>query len=77
MPLVFVSMDFVECATCAAKPGSPTLCASCLHNRAVIGHYQEICQVAIGVVKERRVAIAQARETPLMVKLSKLLGMKY
>ena len=26
--------DFMECATCAAKPGSPQLCASCLHNRA-------------------------------------------
>lgn len=30
-------LDFQECATCAAKPGCPTLCASCLHNRAVIG----------------------------------------
>lgn len=26
--------DFMECAACAAKPGSPPLCASCLHNRA-------------------------------------------
>lgn len=29
-------MRFVECATCAAKPGSPTLCASCVANRAEI-----------------------------------------
>lgn len=29
-------MEFMECAVCVAKTGSPTLCASCLHNRAVI-----------------------------------------
>lgn len=28
--------EFAECETCAAKPGSPTLCATCLHNRATI-----------------------------------------
>lgn len=28
--------EFVECAACAAKPGSPELCASCLHNRTAI-----------------------------------------
>lgn len=27
---------FAECATCAAKPGSPTLCRACLHNRTTI-----------------------------------------
>lgn len=31
-----MSDEFRECAACAAKPGSPTLCPSCLHNRAVI-----------------------------------------
>lgn len=29
-------LDFVECSICAAKPGSPTLCRSCLHNRDAI-----------------------------------------
>lgn len=29
-------LEFHECETCAAKPGSPVLCAGCLHNRAVI-----------------------------------------
>jgi hypothetical protein len=29
-------LEFVECARCAAKPGSPTLCRECLHNRNVI-----------------------------------------
>jgi len=28
--------EFAECADCAAKPGSPTLCRACLHNRATI-----------------------------------------
>lgn len=27
---------FMECAPCAAKPGSPTLCASCVWNRDLI-----------------------------------------
>ena len=30
--------DFVECATCAAKCGSPTLCDSCIANRLLIGN---------------------------------------
>lgn len=25
--------EFQECPTCAAKPGSPTMCSSCLNNR--------------------------------------------
>jgi hypothetical protein len=29
-------IEFRECASCAAKPGAPTLCAACLHNRATI-----------------------------------------
>lgn len=29
-------VEFKECAACAAKPGSPQLCASCLSNRKVI-----------------------------------------
>lgn len=28
--------EFAECADCAAKPGSPTLCRACLHNRTTI-----------------------------------------
>lgn len=37
-------LGFQECATCAAQPGSPTLCESCLHNRAALDarwHYAE------------------------------------
>jgi len=29
--------EFLECDTCRAKAGSPTLCKGCLHNRALIG----------------------------------------
>ena len=32
--------DFLECETCRAKPGTPVLCASCLHNRALISRLQ-------------------------------------
>ena len=28
--------DFVACDACAAKPGSPSLCAGCLANRYII-----------------------------------------
>ena len=31
-----IELDFKECDTCRTKPGAPTLCAGCLHNRRVI-----------------------------------------
>lgn len=33
---------YKECAACAAKPGTPTLCPSCLHNRAVIDDFKKL-----------------------------------
>ena len=27
--------EFIECDTCRAKPGTPTLCAECLRRRAI------------------------------------------
>jgi hypothetical protein len=43
MPAPEVSADaladasgFLECAVCAAKPGSPDLCRSCLQNRSAL-----------------------------------------
>lgn len=33
MSLCFVREDFVECPTCAAKPGMPALCRECLERR--------------------------------------------
>lgn len=35
-------MLFKECPSCSAKPGSPILCESCLHNRTVIGHLEKM-----------------------------------
>ena len=31
--MAFRLVGFQECAACAANPGSPVLCSSCLHNR--------------------------------------------
>ena len=39
----------MECASCAAKPGSPQLCEACLHNRALVGRlktYMGPCDLA-------------------------------
>lgn len=33
--------EFRECETCAAKPGTPILCESCLHNRSLILHQED------------------------------------
>ncbi len=35
-----MSHKFIECRTCAAKPGSPTLCNPCLSNRTTIAALQ-------------------------------------
>jgi len=31
-----MKVDFTECAECAAKPGTPSLCPSCIANRDMI-----------------------------------------
>ena len=36
--------DFVECPKCAAEPGTPQLCAACVHNRDSIFALQERVQ---------------------------------
>jgi len=38
-------LEFIECASCAKKPGTPPLCASCLHNRRVISALSEKLKV--------------------------------
>lgn len=38
--------EYRECATCAAKPGSPTLCPTCLHNRNLVMDLNEKLTVA-------------------------------
>lgn len=34
--IVLSHENFQQCDTCAAKPGSPTLCRGCIHNRVLI-----------------------------------------
>ncbi len=34
--------EFRECAACAAKPGSPTLCDACLHNRGALSRLHSV-----------------------------------
>lgn len=36
-----VNDDFMECDKCRSKPGSPTLCSGCLHNREVINRLRK------------------------------------
>lgn len=38
--------EFEECATCRAKPGTPSLCLSCLHNRTLIHKLQALVKTA-------------------------------
>lgn len=57
--------DFIECDTCRSKPGSPVLCAGCLHNRTVIAALREQQDAAINIsnmaVTARRQAYAALR----------------
>lgn len=43
-----MNLEFIECPQCSAKPGSPTLCPSCLSNRQLI----EKTALAIKLIKE-------------------------
>lgn len=38
--------EFVECDSCRAKSGSPTLCRGCLHNREVIESFGRIVKLS-------------------------------
>ena len=40
VPPDVASLEFLECATCRAKPGSPELCDGCLNNRTAISRLQ-------------------------------------
>ncbi len=44
--------EFQHCPVCAAKPGSPVLCAACLNNRELIEAYRILTDklAAIGEV---------------------------
>ncbi len=34
--------EFKECESCAAKPGSPTLCEACIHNKFLASDFREL-----------------------------------
>lgn len=40
-------IKFEECSLCAAKPGSPDLCKSCLYNRKNVDIYNGIAETAL------------------------------
>ena len=49
--------EFVECETCAAKPGSPPLCPSCLKNRETIGVLRGAVKRSLAVLETLRSSI--------------------
>ena len=60
--------EFMECAACASKGGTPVLCQSCLHNRARIGELQERIDELLDVRTTLRVRLSQTvrREVELL-----------
>ncbi len=64
-----VDFSFKECASCAAKPGSPELCGSCLHNRTALSRLtkqvEDVCATSLRfrdrLLKAEK-AIAKARK---------------
>ena len=42
-----MNVDFYECPTCAARPGTPPLCPACLHNRSLITDLKSRLESAI------------------------------
>lgn len=60
--------QFKECATCAAKPGSPTLCAGCLHNRTTIDRYN--ARQSQDATAERK-ALSHLRDLVSAIKICK------
>lgn len=53
---------FMECDTCRSKPGSPELCAGCLHNRAVILEYEQRLKDIAATAKKRMKEIGASTE---------------
>lgn len=53
------NLEFIECDTCRANPGSPKLCVGCVHNRKLIfemletnKYLQNIINAYIDICKE-------------------------
>ena len=57
-----LDQNFEECPTCAAKPGTPTLCGACLVNRRLISDLKEELRNRLGDdVREGFVSAIDAR----------------
>lgn len=56
-PFAPSSLNFQECGECAKKPGSPTLCASCFHNRKEIDHLEKERKRAYDIIHDATVLI--------------------
>jgi len=41
MSKITIEDDYKECKICSDKPGSPTLCESCLHNRELVSKLKQ------------------------------------
>lgn len=53
---------FVECAACAAKSGSPVLCAGCLRNRATIAQLETELAEALSHEGAKDLALEELEE---------------
>jgi hypothetical protein len=52
-----MALEFHECDTCAAKPGTPPLCDGCISNRNVITVLRECAKAAYGSLDAAEKAI--------------------
>ena len=48
------ALNFQECSSCAAKSGSPTLCESCVHNRAALAALDARWRYAEELIDQQR-----------------------
>ena len=54
-------IEFIECDTCAAKPGMPVLCEGCLSNRSLIMKYENILR-EMAQMKVREMSVEKLKE---------------
>lgn len=57
------TLDFMECDTCRAVPGTPPLCVGCLHNRMVIGALMDATHPKLNGARSRAEKLFQAELT--------------
>lgn len=60
-------LKFWECDLCAAKPGTPSLCEACLHNRELI--------VWLNEQRDRNIAKERTRRTRVKIAAYLLAGL--